>query len=89
MLHELAERLSGWRHWTLATVLLMCGHPLVAWTLGAAEGRPPDDFDRYFQIAGGSSDSGEPNEVEHGPVATAYFKVVASTTGTRKNFRLA
>ena len=36
-----------------------------------------------------SSDSGEPNEVEHGPVATAYFKVVASTTGTRKNFRLA
>jgi hypothetical protein len=89
MLHELAERLSGWRHWTLAAVLLMCGHLVVAWTLRAAEGRPPDDFDRYFQIARGSDAAGQPHQVEHAPVATAYFKVVASTTGTRKNFRLA
>jgi len=72
-----------------AVVFLAVCHIAMAWSLHGGQGRSNDDLDRYWQIAGLHGSSSHSGDVEHAPLAPAFFTGVAYATGNRDDFRRA
>jgi len=70
-----------------AVVFLALCHVAIAWSLRGGQGRSNDDLDRYWQIAGLHGSSSHSGDVEHAPLAPAFFTAVAHATGNRDDFR--
>ena len=88
MLSNIVRRVFGEsRGWSRLAIALMGCHLLIAWSLHGGEGRSGDDFDRYWEISGYSGRADVSNQVEHAPLAPAYFKLIGFAAGSRDNFR--
>ncbi len=69
-----------------AVVVLALCHAGMAWSLRGAQGSG-DDLDRYWELARLTGSASHSGDVEHAPLAPAFFRFVANATGNREDFR--